>query len=167
MSLPALYQIADQYLQDLEKLSDLDLPEDVVRDTLEGMRGEMQEKCTSVAAFIRNTESLAAQIKQAEEAMATRRKALEKRAESIREYLLTNMQRTGINKIESPWFKIAIQKNPASVVIDDPIMLDSRFLRQPEPPPPAPDKKAIKEALQAGEVVEGAHLEQTERVTIK
>lgn len=168
MSLPALYTVADRYLQDLEKLSDLDLPEEVVRDTIEGLQGDMQEKCTNVAAFIRNTESLADQIKQAEQAMAARRKALESRADRIRQYLLENMQRTGITKIDSPWFKIALANNPPSVVVDDE---DTLKFAYPEfvkvVTTESLDKAAIKEAIKAGQIVEGAHLVQAERVTIK
>lgn len=168
MSLPALYTVADRYLQDLEKLSDLDLPEEVVRDTIEGLQGDMQEKCTNVAAFIRNTEALAEQIKQAEATMAARRKALENRADRIRQYLLENMQRTGISKIESPWFKIALSKNQPSVVVDDE---DTLKFAHPEfvkvVTTESLDKTAIKEAIKAGQIVEGAHLVQAERVTIK
>ena len=168
MSLPALYTVADRYLQDLEKLSDLDLPEEVVRDTIEGLQGDMQEKCTNVAAFIRNTEALAEQIKQAEATMAARRKALENRADRIRQYLLENMLRTGITKIESPWFKIALAKNPPSVVVDDE---DTLKFAHPEfvkvVTTESLDKAAIKEAIKAGQIVEGAHLVQSERVTIK
>ena len=168
MSLPALYTVADRYLQDLEKLSDLDLPEEVVRDTIEGLQGDMQEKCTNVAAFIRNTESLADQIKQAEQAMAARRKALESRADRIRQYLLENMQRTGITKIDSPWFKIALAKNPPSVVVDDE---DTLKFAYPEfvkvVTTESLDKAAIKEAIKAGQIVEGAHLVQSERLSIK
>ena len=167
-NLPALYQIADIYLQDLDKLNDLDLPEEVVRDTIEGLQGGMQEKCTNVAAFIRNTESLADQIKQAEQAMAARRKALENRADRIRQYLLENMQRTGITKIDSPYFKIALAKNPPSVVVDDE---DTLKFAHPEfvkvVTTESLDKAAIKEAIKAGQIVEGAHLVQAERVSIK
>lgn len=167
-TLPALYEIADLYLQDLDKLNDLDLPEDVVRDTIEGMQGDMQEKCTNVAAFIRNTESLAEQIKQAEQAMAARRKALENRADRIRQYLLESMQRTGITKIESPWFKIALAKNPPSVVVDDE---DTLKFAHPEfvkvVTTESLDKAAIKEAIKAGQIVEGARLASSDRVSIK
>ena len=99
-TLPALYEIADIYLQDWDKLNDLDHDEQTVADTLESIQGDMQEKCTNVAAFIRNTEYLADQIKQAEQAMASRRKSLENRADRIRQYLMDNMLRTGITKIE-------------------------------------------------------------------
>ncbi len=88
MTLPALYELAAAYRADLDKLNDLDLPPEVVADTLESIGGDLQEKCTNVGFVIRNMEALAAQIKDAEQQMAARRKAIEARAERVREYLL-------------------------------------------------------------------------------
>jgi hypothetical protein len=166
-TLPALYTVADQYLQDVAKLQDLDLDPQTVADTLEAMQGDMEVKATNVACFIKNLESLADQIKQAEAAMAARRKAIETRAESIREYLLTNMVRTGISKIESPYFRISLRNNPPSVVVDDPALIPWEYMREVPAPPPAPDKSAIKEALKSGITVPGVHLAVGQSVTIK
>ena len=166
-TLPALYTLADEYLQDVAKLQDLDLDPQTIADTLEGLSGDLETKATNVAMFVRNLESLADQIKQAEATMAARRKAIESRAEHVRDYLLTNMQRTGISKIDSPWFKIALRNNPPSVVVDDPSLIPARYMRQAEPPPPAPDKKEIKAAIEFGENVPGARLVTKQSVTIK
>jgi hypothetical protein len=166
-TLPALYQIADQYLQDVAKLQDLDLDPQTVADTLESMGGDLEAKATNVAMFVRNLESLADQIKQAEASMAARRKAIETRADNVREYLLSNMLRTGISKIESPYFKIALRNNPPSVVVDDPSLIPAKYMRQAEPPAPAPDKREISEALKFGEIVPGARLVTKQSVTIK
>jgi hypothetical protein len=166
-NLPALYTLADEYLQDVAKLQDLDLDPQTVADTLEGMGGDLEAKATNVAMFVRNLESLADQIKQAEAAMAARRKSIEGRADAVRAYLLSNMLRTGITRIESPYFKIAIRNNPPSVIVDDPTVIPAKYMRQAEPPPPAPDKKEIKAAIEFGENVPGAHLEVRQSVTIK
>jgi hypothetical protein len=163
-----LYTIADSYLQDVAKLQDLDLDEQTIADTLEGLTGTFEEKATNVALFTRNLEALADQIKQAEQAMAARRKALESRADRIRQYLLDNMQRTGITKIESPWFNIALAKNPPSVVVDDEVTLKfahPEFVKTVTTE--SIDKAAVKDAIKAGQIVEGAHLVQAERVSIK
>lgn len=163
----ALYQVADQYLRDLERLNELELDDQTFNDTLESLSGELEVKATNVAMFIRNLEANAEAIKQAESAMATRRKALEARAERIKTYLLDNMTRTGITKIECPYFKIAVRDNPESVVIDPLAQIPGEYMRQPEPPPPAPDKVAIKAALKAGVVIEGVKLEKKQRIDIK
>lgn len=162
-----LYTIADSYLQDVAKLQDLELDEQTIADTLEGLTGTFEEKATNVALFTRNLEALSEQIKQAEQTMAARRKALENRADSIRQYLVDNMLRTGITKIESPYFKIALRNNPPSVVVDDPTAIPAKYMRQAEAPPPAPDKKEIKAAIEFGENVPGARLVTKQSVTIK
>lgn len=166
-NLPSLYVVADEYLQAVAQLADLDLPPEVVANILEGLSGDLEVKATNVAMFVRNLESMAEQIKAAEGEMAKRRKAIETRAEHVRDYLLSNMQRTGITKIECPYFKLAVRDNPPSVVIDDQSAIPAKFMRHPEPPPPAPDKTAIKDALKSGEEVAGAHLERKQRLEIK
>jgi hypothetical protein len=163
----ALYQLADLYLQDLQKLADLELDEQTVTDTLEGLSGEMEVKATNVAAFCRNLEASADAIKNAEAQMANRRKAIERRAESLRQYLKLNMERTGILKIESPQFCLSIKKNPPAVHVEAPELVPEKFMKAPPPPPPALDKKAVAEALKAGEDVPGCRLEQGTRLEIK
>lgn len=165
MSLPALYQLTREYQEAYETLSDLNLPEEVFADTLEGLQGEIEKKAENVACVIRNFESMAEQIKQAEKQLKQRRDAYEHRAEHIRAYLLHNMQACGISKIESPWFKIAVRDNPESVEITGSV--PPEYMRQPEPPPPAPDKAMIKADLKDGKQFDFARLTRTQRVEIK
>lgn len=161
----SLYAIADEYMQPASILSDLDLPDEVIADTLESLQYPLEQKATNVAMFVRNLEATASAIKEAEGEMSKRRKALENRAENIRAYLLQNMVRTGVTKIECPLFKLAVRDNPPSVVIDGDV--PAEFMRQPDPPPPVADKKAIGEALKAGREVPGAHLARGQRLEIK
>ena len=161
----SLYSIADEYLQAVSTLSDLDLPDDVIADTLESLQYPLEQKATNVAMFARNLEATAEAIREAEGEMAKRRKALESRAASIRSYLLQNMVRAGVTKIECPLFKLAVRDNPLSVVIDGDV--PAEFMRQPDPPPPVADKKAIGEALKAGREVANARLVRGQRLEIK
>jgi hypothetical protein len=163
----ALYLLAGEYRAAAEKLVDLDLDEQTIADTLEGMSGELEVKATSTAMVVRNLQASSAAIKEAEQAMAARRKAIDARAERLNAYLLANLQLAGIQKVESPHFCIAIKANPASVVINEPGLIPAEFMRQPEPPPAAPDKVAIKEALKAGKEVPGAHLANGVRLEIR
>jgi hypothetical protein len=163
----ALYVIANEYRAAADKLADLDLPPEVIADTLESLSGDVEVKATNVAAFARNLEATAAAIKDAEAQMAARRKALEGRAESLRRYLLSCMQATGISKIESPHFALAVKQNPPSVVLDEPGLIPEGYWRQKPPPAPEPDKVAIKEALARGLDVPGAHLERGYRLEIR
>lgn len=162
-----LYELAAQYKTDLERLSDLDLPEETVRDTLEGMTGDLETKARNVAAFIRNLETTAEAIKQAEADMAKRRKAIEARTERLKTYTLEAMTANGIDRIDSPYFALTVAKNPPSVDIYDIKQVPEQFMRQPEPPPPSPDKKTIMAKLKNGEEIAGCRLSQGIRLQIK
>jgi hypothetical protein len=163
----SLYVLSNEYQAIQAKLIESDFDEQTIADTLEGASGDLEAKSINVAMFVRNLESTAEAIKQAEKEMADRRKAIEKKAESIRLYLKDNMQRCGISKIWSPYFALTLKKNPPAVMIYAPDLIPAEFLVTPEPALPYPDKKAIADRLKSGEVVNGAHLVQAERLDIK
>ena len=75
----SLYQLSGHYLAALDDLTDpeLDIQMQTVNDTLEGLTGELEDKAVNVAKFMKNLEATATAIKNAEAAMAKRRKALE------------------------------------------------------------------------------------------
>lgn len=161
-----LYQLAAEYRALADRLHDLDLPDDVIADTLEAEAGDIEVKATNIAKVFRNLEAIAAQIKEAEAAMAARRKAIEKRAASLKQYLHDNMEKAGIQKIECPWFVVSIKKNPAAVVIDDESSIPADYLRE-IPATFQPDKSLIKQAIADGFEVPGCHLAQGTRLEIK
>jgi len=163
----SLYVLAAEHRDTAAQLADLDLDEQTITDTLEAMSGDLEAKAQNVVMFARNLEATAAAIKQAEADMSARRKAIEKRAEGLRAYVLSSMQVAGVKSIECPYFKLSIQANPASVDVFEPGLVPAEFMRQAEPPPPAPDKTAIKDALKEGLDVPGARLTQGVRLAIK
>lgn len=162
----ALYTLALEFRAAAETLADLDLPPEVVADTLESLGGELELKAQNVALFCRNLEATAAAIKEAETGMAQRRKALERRVSDLKAYLLGAMQTTGIKKIEGPYLRIGIRDNPEAVEVFDAAQVPAEFMRQPEPPPAAPDKTAIKSAIKSGTEVPGCKLTLSHRLDI-
>lgn len=163
----ALFDIAREYREAADKLADLDLPPEAIEDTLESLSGDLEVKATNTAFVIRNLEASAAAIKEAEAQMAARRKAIENRAARVRDYLLANMMVAGIQKIECPFFKLSVRDNPPAVEVYEPGLVPGEYMRQPEPPPPSPDKTAIKEAMKAGVDVPGCKLTVGKRLEIK
>ena len=162
-----LYNIADQYLVDLQKLQDMEIDEQTFADTLEGLSGELELKATNVAMFVRNLEASAEAIKAAEKQMAERRKALEAKADRIRQYLLDNMTRTGITKIDCPYFVLSVRKNPPAVEVLNQDMIPDEYFDIPEPPAPTLNKNRLKEDLKAGVIVEGVKLTAGQSLSIK
>ena len=163
----ALYILADQYKAAASSLADLELDEQTIADTLESLSGDLEVKAVNVAMFARNLEATAVAIKEAEAQMAARRKAMEKRADNLRAYILRCMESTGIKKIDGPHFALNVKANPASVEVFDPFQVPAEYMRQKPPPAPEPDKTAIKAAIQAGKEVPGAKLTQGKRLEIK
>lgn len=159
-----LYEIAEQYQEALNDLTNLDLPPDVVNDTLEALTGEISLKAWNVAAALLHMEGEAELIRQAEERMSRRRRALEIRAAGLREYLKIQMERINIREIRSPQFVIKVKQNPPKVILDDESAIPKSFKR--EETVVHIDKNGIKQALLSGQVVRGAHLEQETRLDI-
>jgi hypothetical protein len=162
-----LYEIAVAFRADADKLADLDLDDQTLQDTLEAMSGELEVKCQQTAFVVRNLEATAAAIKEAEAKMCERRKALEARAARVKDWLLSNMVVAGVRTIDCPHFRLAVRENPPAVEVYEPGLIPQEFFRQPEPPPPAIDKTAIKEALKAGQDVPGCRLTRGQRLEVK
>ena len=161
-----LYEISDAYRQIEAMLDDETIDETQLLAAIDEVHGELQAKATNIVMFIENLSATADAIKNAETRMATRRKAIENRIEHVKAYVKRCMQGASINKISCPEFTISLRKSPPRVVIDDETAIPISYLRQPEPPPPAPDKKAILADMKLGVVVDGCHMEQGESLVI-
>lgn len=166
MTAPTLYTLALDFRAAAEMLADLDMPPEAVADTLESLGGDLEVKAQNVALFARNLEATAAAIKQAEGDMAKRRKAIENRVAHLKDYLLAGMLVAGVKKIEGPYLRLGVRDNPEAVEVFDAAQIPAEFMRQPEPPPAAPDKTAIKTAIKAGAEVPGCKLTRSHRLDI-
>lgn len=167
MSDLTLFHIANEYRQITEVLQNTDIDEQTLADTLEGERWTLEVKAQNYGFVIRNLQSLAASIKEAEGEMAKRRKSAENRALALQERLKLGMEIAGVTKLECPYFAIAIKSNPPAVEIFDEKQIPVSFLRQVELPPPSPDKTAIKAAIKSGIEVPGAKMITNTRIEIK
>ena len=162
-----LYEIASAYWQALDFLTDpeQDIPLEAVNDTIEALEGDFDQKAVNIAAFARQMELEAEAIKAAEDAMDKRRRALENRAKWLREYVKYGMESIGRKKITSPWFVLAVQRNPAAIEVFDENALPAEFKRQIIEY--RIDKTAIKEAIGQGLDVPGARLANGTRLVIR
>ena len=161
-----LFALSAEYKSISDRLCELDLDEQTVIDTLESVGGDLQEKSINVAKFFRNLESDAKQIKEAEQQLAERRKAIEKRAASLKEYLKTNMELSGIHKIECPWFVVSIAQNPEAVIVDDEEAIPRDYFKE-IPVSYQLDKSLLKQAIKDGFTVPGARLTRGTSLRIK
>ncbi len=163
----SLYELSQDYRQALETLTDPenDLPAEVIADTLEGLQGTLEDKAIAVAQFFKNLEATAVAIRDAEQRMSQRRKAIENRVASMKIYLKESMESCGISKIESPWFALSIAKNPAAVDVFDEAAVPAEY--KEEIVTVKINKTGIKRAIESGAEVPGAVLTRGTRLAIR
>jgi hypothetical protein len=169
MTAVALYALAGKYRALAEQLSGMDLDAQTVADTIEasGIADEIAVKAQGIEMVARtmemHTPAIDAEIARLQ-ALKTARQGV---ARGLRQYLLDNMQGMGIDKIETPFFKVSVRDNPPAVEVFEPGLVPAEFFRQPSPPPPGIDKTAIKEAIKSGREVPGCKLTRGQRLEVK
>ena len=163
-----LYELVDEYRQALAQLSELDLPEEVIRDTVEGLNWPVEQKAKNCIAFAGNLEAESEMIDQRVKVLQARSRALANRSAWLKSYVLGAMQASGITEIRCADFVAKPRANPERVVIDNTAGLPATCFRV-VPATFEPDKTAIKEALKAEDpqVSQCAHLERSFRLDVR
>ena len=162
-----LYQLTDDYLTLLEMAEDPDMDEQALMDTMEGIEGEIEIKAEGYAKVIRTLEGDAAACDAESKRLRNKKQTIENNIKRMKSALQMAMETTGKRKFKTPLFSFNIQKNTPSVVMDEAYIenIPERFLVYKDP---EINRKAIKDAINAGEDIGGiAPLEQTESLRIK
>ena len=130
---------------------------------LNKLQMDRSRKIENILLWIKNLESDAEQIKAEEKALADRRKAAEKKAESLRGYVSDVLHG---EKFSSPKVAVTWRKSEAVIVDDVEMMeeLSDDYLIYDDP---KPDKTKIKAALKDGAIIPGCHLEKRNNMVIQ
>ncbi|VEA73370.1 Siphovirus Gp157 [Serratia rubidaea] len=143
-------------LQALVETSD-ELTPEMIADTLEGIEGALSDKLDAAFIHVRNIEGQATILAEEIKRLAERKKSFENRAKSIRKYVLTCLLASGQGTIKTTANTFTARKGSANVVVDNADLLPDELVTVQTVV--APDKKAIKEAIENGVEVKGAHIE--------
>lgn len=130
---------------------------------LNQLQMDRNRKIENILLWIKNLESDAEQIKAEEKALADRRKAAEKKAESLRGYISDVLQG---ETFSSPKVAVTWRKSEAVIVDDVEMMeeLSDDYLIYDDP---KPNKSKIKAALKDGVLIPGCHLEKRNNMVIQ
>lgn len=159
-----LYEMTEDYKYLLSLAEDPDTDPEVLADTLEAMDGEIEYKADGYAKVIRQLEYDSAALDSEMKRIRNRKTSLDRNITRMKQSLKDSMEAIGKTKFKTELFSFGIQKNKASVVIDDWKLLPPDFLKVQDP---VPDKTAIYECLRDGFELNGAHLEQTTSLRIR
>lgn len=152
-----LYEIATEHQQALELLASMEeLDQQTIEDSMAALNDELEAKVLSCAKYLRTLEAEAKAIKEAEQNMAARRRALENRAESFKEYVRAQMVRCELPKAKDAEISISITKPRDVCVVDDVKALPELYTKVEV----KPVKGDILKALKDGYEVSGARIEQ-------
>lgn len=152
-----LYEITGEYLQLLEMLEDADeLEEQVIKDTLGGIEGELEIKADGYARIIKELTAEAKKYEDEKKRLEARQSAFENRAKILKDHLFETMKITGKEKFKTDLFSFGIQKNgglqPLEIVPD--ATIPDEYVKK------EPDNEKIRAALKEGKVLPFAELKE-------
>lgn len=162
----SIYELTADYLQIMQMMEDGELDPQTLADTMEAVEGEFEIKAESYAKVMRNLDGDITAIKAEIDRLTKKKQTLENNIKTMKKALQGAMEVTGKTKFKTDLFSFRIQKNAPSVIMDETYIenVPERFLKYKDP---EINRTAIKEAILAGEDLEGlAHLEQSSSIRI-
>ena len=163
----SVYELKQGFILLANMIEDETVSEEDILDAWNNQTDDLKEKFENCCKYIKNVESDIAGLKEEETRLKAKRKALENSIERFKGLMHETMNAAGEKKLPCGTFTVSLQKNPESVVMDEPHIenIPEEYLKFKEP---EIDRAKIKEHLKAGVDLEGiAHLEQTEGLRIR
>jgi len=152
----SLYKITEEYQEALNMMTDMEMSADEIKDSLSALTGEFETKAINCIRVEKNMAADIDAISNEIKRLTDKKKAITNKRESFKEYIRSNMESSGINKISSPLFTITLRKALQVAVIDDEDLISSDY-KVDVPASTKVDKKALLAALKLGDV-KGASL---------
>ena len=158
-----LYELTGEYRQLLEMMEDDSVDPEILKDTLEGVDGELEIKAENCAKVIAELGGKVDLIDREIERLKGKKDVLNNNIKRIKQQIEKAMIDTGKKKFKTDLFSFGIQKNPPAVVIDQEDQIPKEYWIAQEP---KLDRTAIKQWLKENEA-DWAHLTQTESLRIR
>lgn len=160
----SIFELTDDYRQIAEMMDDPELDPQTLKDTMEGIQGELEDKFDSYAWVAIEIQSDIKALDETIKTLQARKKSKENNLKKMKQIMTEVALATDHAKFKTPYRSYWIQKNPESVIIDAENVRDipEDYLNFKEP---EPNMTAIKQAIHDGVKFDGiAHLEQTEGI---
>lgn len=160
----SIYELNKNYMELTAMLEAAETPEEVeaIQNTLEMIDLSIEEKIENTAKYMVNVESDIQGLKTEIDRLTKIKKAKENAVERLKNNVEYAMKQKGIEKLEVGTFK-AYYKKSESVEITNLDVIPADYTRVEI----KADKVAIKKAIKAGEVIDGAHIQTNMNFYIK
>jgi hypothetical protein len=157
--------VLEAYSQGIDEAIDKETGEIIsLKEYLDGLEGEIKEKITNVALFIKNRQAMVDAIDNQAKILKERKSREEKKIADAENYLRQATEEHNFEDKEGR-FVIKFKKNPASVQIAKGAVVPPEYLRTKTTT--EPDKTALKAAIKAGKTFDGITLVQAIGMTVK
>lgn len=147
-----LYELTEEWESVVGLLYDGKTDEQLIRDTLESIEGEIEDKADNYAKVIKSMLSDAEAIKAEEDRLSARRHTLENRARWLKDTLQANLEFIGKTKFKTTLFSFSVSKNGGKQPLEITENLGEIPGKYLIPQPPVVDKDAVRELLKEKEV---------------
>lgn len=153
-----LYELAECY-QALKENEELP-PDDVVL-ALQKLDLMLEEKILSITRWVLDIQGDLAAIKSEEDRLATKRKGVQGRIESLKKYMCDCMVKADVKIVKNETLSVTVQKNQPSVVINDDTVIPAEYW---QPPVSEVDKGKILEVWKTSKtIVPGTFIETSKK----
>lgn len=147
-----LFDLTNEALTLYDLLQADEIDEEVYRDTLESIG--LEQKLESCVYVLKQYEAEADMYKAEIDRLTARKKTAENNVERMKKSIIDYLTITGKDKEKAGTFSVRLNTSKA-VNITDEVMIPDEYKIPQEP---KINKKAIRDALKAGETIEGAEL---------
>ena len=158
-----LYEITGEILELLTMAEDLELDQKMIRDTMEGLDFEFEEKAEAYAKVVKTLEMDITGLDTEIQRMTKKKATIKNNIDRLKRSLEGAMIATGKRKFKTPLFGFGIQKNPPSLNVLDESKIPEEFWIEQQP---KLDKKAALAYVKENKV-DWAELSQTESLRIR
>ena len=162
MAEKSLYKMTSEFQILTEMLEDETAPQDEIGKALIALQSDIVTKAENGMAYMAKLEEVIAGAKAEKKRIDAFIKAMESRKKRIEGAYVYALKTLGTDAILTNKGEMKVRKNPPSVVIDDVAKIPTEFQKQKIDV--TIDKVALKKAIQNGEKVDGAHIEQNEKL---
>ena len=157
MSDLTLYNITNKFVDLMDKAENGELTEEEYNKLGEELALELQKKSSNIIGYVRNSELLIEAMKAEEKRISDLRKIAENKTERFKQYVKENMEKLGLEKIQTELGTLSIARNPISVEIENEEEIPDEFKNIIQTV--KIDKTAIKKHFkETGEVITGVQI---------